>query len=140
MLTRIMSHTWLAVLAAGWLAGGSLVSAQETFDEVVKRTQKEKGSLCRPAPEASRRTVRPQRPPRRRKNGPRQARSQEGVRVRLPEGVTWDKLAGMTPEEIRKGNHWPAGFYPLPHPHHEAGDALPRSSRSRRSRSRTPAT
>lgn len=41
---------------------------------------------------------------------------QEGVRVKLPAGVTWDQLAGMTPEEIREKNLWPKGFLPLPHP------------------------
>lgn len=46
---------------------------------------------------------------------------QEGVRVRLPEGMTWEKLAGMSPAEIKQKNLWPAGFYALPHPHHEAG-------------------
>jgi cytochrome c peroxidase len=46
---------------------------------------------------------------------------QEGVRVKLPAGMTWEKLAAMTPEEIKRQNLWPAGFYPLPHPHHEAG-------------------
>lgn len=49
---------------------------------------------------------------------------QEGVRVRLPKGVTWDQLAGMSPEDIRAKNLWPAGFFPLPHPHHEAGGML----------------
>lgn len=46
---------------------------------------------------------------------------QEGVRVRLPDGMTWDKLAEMTTAEIKEADAWPAGFYPLPHPHHEAG-------------------
>lgn len=46
---------------------------------------------------------------------------QEGVRVKLPEGTTWAELAMMTPADIRERNLWPAGFYPLPHPHHEAG-------------------
>lgn len=46
---------------------------------------------------------------------------QEGVRVRLAKNLTWDKLAGLSPQEIRDRNLWPAGFYPLPHPHHEAG-------------------
>jgi len=46
---------------------------------------------------------------------------QEGVRVRLPKDVTWEKLAAMTPEDIKAKRLWPAGFYPLPHPHHEAG-------------------
>ncbi|MGZ8298346.1 MAG: cytochrome B6, partial [Allosphingosinicella sp.] len=46
---------------------------------------------------------------------------QGGVRVRLPNNVTWDMLTNLSPEEIRIRNLWPAGFYPLPHPHHEAG-------------------
>jgi cytochrome c peroxidase len=40
---------------------------------------------------------------------------QGGVRVRLPAGVTWDQLAALTPEEIRRQGLWPAGFQPLPH-------------------------
>src|SRR5450631_4480849 len=46
---------------------------------------------------------------------------QDGVRVKLPANVTWDRLASMTPEGIKAQNLWPAGFLPLPHPHHEAG-------------------
>src|SRR4030066_187280 len=46
---------------------------------------------------------------------------QEGVRVRLPAGTTWDKLAAMSPDEIRKKDLWPAGFFPLPHPNHPEG-------------------
>jgi cytochrome c peroxidase len=49
---------------------------------------------------------------------------QEGVRIHLPQGLTWEKLAAMSPEEIKSKNLWPAGFYPLPHPHHEAGGML----------------
>jgi cytochrome c peroxidase len=48
-------------------------------------------------------------------------RGQEGVRVKLPLGMTWDKLAILTPEQIREQQLWPTGFLPLPHPHHEAG-------------------
>ena len=46
---------------------------------------------------------------------------QEGVRVRLAEGVTWGKLAAMSPEEIREKDLWPRGFLPLPHPNHPEG-------------------
>ena len=46
---------------------------------------------------------------------------QAGVRVKLPEGTTWEKLAAMTPEEIRAGNLFPAGFLPLPHPNQPEG-------------------
>lgn len=49
---------------------------------------------------------------------------QGGVRVILPEGVTWEELGGMTPAEIREKKLWPAGFLPLPHPHHEAGGMI----------------
>jgi len=46
---------------------------------------------------------------------------QEGVRVKLPTGTSWNDLANMTPEDIKTKKLWPAGFFPLPHPHHEAG-------------------
>lgn len=52
---------------------------------------------------------------------PRGKPVQAGVRVKLADGVTWEQLAAMTPEEIKHGDMWPAGFYPLPHPHHEVG-------------------
>src|SRR6267143_3284625 len=41
---------------------------------------------------------------------------QQGVRVKLPEGKTWEALANMSPEQIREQNLFPKGFYPLPHP------------------------
>lgn len=46
---------------------------------------------------------------------------QEGVRVKLPQGMTWDKLAAMSPEEIKDKDVFPAGFFPLPHPNHPEG-------------------
>jgi len=53
---------------------------------------------------------------------------QEGVRARLPKGMTWQKLAEMSPQEIRRRDLWPAGFYPLPHPNHpEGGMVFPKS-------------
>ncbi|HWU53022.1 MAG TPA: hypothetical protein VN153_09410 [Tahibacter sp.] len=46
---------------------------------------------------------------------------QDGVRVKLKSGQSWDALAAMTPEEIKARDLWPAGFYPLPHPNHAEG-------------------
>src|SRR5256886_826889 len=46
---------------------------------------------------------------------------QEGVRVKLPAGKTWEALANMSPEQIRDQDVFPKGFYPLPHPKHHAG-------------------
>ena len=40
---------------------------------------------------------------------------QGDVRVRLPQGTTWDALAQMAPGEIRARGLLPAGFMPLPH-------------------------
>lgn len=54
---------------------------------------------------------------------------QEGVRAKLPAGMTWEKLAAMSPEEIRDKNLLPKGFYPLPHPNHpEGGMLFPKST------------
>jgi cytochrome c peroxidase len=47
-----------------------------------------------------------------------------GPATRLPEGMTWEKLAGMAPNEIRDKGLFPAGFLPLPHPKHDAGGML----------------
>lgn len=46
---------------------------------------------------------------------------QQGVRVKLPEGITWQQLAAMPPDEIKRKGLWPEGFRPLPHAKHPAG-------------------
>src|SRR5262249_32772264 len=49
---------------------------------------------------------------------------QAGPRTRLPDGITWQKLAALSPEEIKEQGLFPAGFLPLPHPHHAEGGML----------------
>ncbi len=49
---------------------------------------------------------------------------QQGVRVKPPEGVTWQQLAELTPDEIREKGLFPKGFLPLPHPNHNEGGML----------------
>jgi cytochrome c peroxidase len=52
---------------------------------------------------------------------------QEGVRVKLPAGTTWEHIANMAPEQIRDQNLFPKGFYPIPHPkNQEGGMVFPR--------------
>lgn len=46
---------------------------------------------------------------------------QEGVRVKLSQGMAWDRLNAMSPEEIRSRDAFPPGFLPLPHPNHVEG-------------------
>jgi cytochrome c peroxidase len=49
---------------------------------------------------------------------------QQGVRVKLPAGVTWDQLAKIAPDQIKARAIFPAGFLPLPHPNHAEGGML----------------
>lgn len=49
---------------------------------------------------------------------------QDGVRVRLAEGQSWEELGEMTPAKIREQGLFPAGFLPLPHPNHPEGGML----------------
>jgi len=47
---------------------------------------------------------------------------QEGVRVKLPAGISsWQALAALSPDEIRDKGLFPPGFLPLPHPNHPEG-------------------
>jgi len=46
---------------------------------------------------------------------------QAGPRAKLPTGMTWDKLAAMSPDEVRRKGAFPKGYMPLPHPNHPEG-------------------
>lgn len=46
---------------------------------------------------------------------------QAGVRVKLPDGTTWEQLADMSPADIQDQGLFPKGFLPLPHPNHAEG-------------------
>ena len=98
-----------------------LAAADETFPTLVKRLRLEKPAFAkrqavllearydladRPLPGASMSRGKP---------------LQGGVRVKLPKGWTWEQLGALTPEQVKTQQLWPAGFLPLPHPHHENG-------------------
>ncbi len=46
---------------------------------------------------------------------------QDGVRVKLHGGVTWQQLSDASPDEIKQANLFPLGFRPLPHTKHAVG-------------------
>jgi cytochrome c peroxidase len=46
---------------------------------------------------------------------------QQGIRALLKEGVTWELLASLRPEDVKARDLFPAGFLPLPHPNHAEG-------------------
>ena len=107
-------------LAAG-LAQGADAPPGETFDAMVKRLQSEKPKFAeRHKKLLNERYDLADRPA----SGATMSRGkaiQDGVRVKLRARTTWDSLANLTSSQIKERNLWPAGFYPLPHPHHEAG-------------------
>ena len=47
-----------------------------------------------------------------------------GPTARLPEGMTWEELAKLSPEEIKEKGLFPKGYLPLPHPNHPVGGML----------------
>jgi cytochrome c peroxidase len=49
---------------------------------------------------------------------------QTGVRAKLPEGLTWQDLGALSPEEIRTKDLFPIGFRALPHPKQPEGGML----------------
>src|SRR5256886_6459558 len=49
---------------------------------------------------------------------------QQGVRVNLSKGMTWEKLSMLSPEEIQNKDLFPAGFVPLPHANQPEGGML----------------
>ena len=49
---------------------------------------------------------------------------QAGPRTNLPTGMTWEKLAALSPEDIKAKGLFPKGFLPLPHPNHAEGGML----------------
>ena len=103
------------------VVGAATVLGQESFDALVQRLQREKPQFAeRQEKLLEERYELGNRPA----AGVAMSRGkavQAGVRVRLPRNTTWEQLAAMTPDDIKNKNLWPAGFYPLPHPHHEAG-------------------
>jgi cytochrome c peroxidase len=46
---------------------------------------------------------------------------QVGPATRLPQGVSWEQLGALSPDEIRAKGLFPRGFLPLPHPKHMVG-------------------
>jgi cytochrome c peroxidase len=44
-----------------------------------------------------------------------------GPTAKLAPGLTWERLASLSPEEIHDQKLFPKGFLPLPHPKHDAG-------------------
>jgi cytochrome c peroxidase len=115
--------TLFAVLTASSLMS-SPSYADADFDAMVKKLQSEKPQFAKRQQDLLKERYDLSDKPVEGLTMPRGKAVQGGVRVNLPKDMTWDKLAAMTPEDVKSKDLWPAGFYPLPHPHHEAGGMI----------------
>lgn len=93
----------------------------ETLAQIIQRTQNEKAAVeARHNQLLNERYDLTNKPA----NGVTMSRGkpiQEGVRIKLPAGQTWESLANMSPEDIKEKDLFPKGFLPLPHPKHQEG-------------------
>ena len=102
----------------------SPVVITEPFDSIVKRMSAAKPGLARKQSELLNLRYDLSNRPAAGTTMTRGKPVQDGVRVRLPRGLSWDQLAAMSPEEIRSKDLFPQGFLPLPHPNHPEGGML----------------
>ncbi|MDX1836352.1 cytochrome B6 [Legionella taurinensis] len=100
------------------------VIMKEDFQSVVKRMESQKESLAKQHNELLNQRYDLSNKPSKTAAMTGGKPVQEGVRVKLPAGVTWESLSKMTPEEIKEKGVFPKGFLPLPHPHHAEGGML----------------
>ena len=110
---------FLAALPAMAVVGFALTSgaAEEDFPTLTRRLQAEKPQLAKRQHDVlAARYDLADRPA----QGTAMSRGEHIVLA----GMTWEKLAVLSPEEVKEKQLWPAGFLPLPHPHHEAGGMI----------------
>jgi cytochrome c peroxidase len=99
----------------------SPVVAMEPFEDVMKRMSKEKAAVMKRQMDLLAMRYDLSNKPAAGIKMSRGKAVQGGVRVKLPQAVTWDQLAAMSPEEMKEKDMFPEGFFPLPHPNHPEG-------------------
>jgi len=129
MKIKIVFALALAVLAAPFCSAAEEppktsylpVVAKETFSETMARMKGEKPAIMKKQMDLleQRYDLRNDPAPGVTMSGGKAI--QQGVRVKLKKGMTWEKLAAMTPEEILEKDVFPNGFMDLPHPNHPEG-------------------
>lgn len=124
MNIKHLNFRFLTACSAALLAGGTLAAAEEELPAVIQRLQQEKAAFAERQQKLLNQRYDLSDRPSKDVTMARGKPVQTGVRVKLPEDMTWEKLAAMSPEIIQSKNLWPEGFYPLPHPHHEAGGMI----------------
>ncbi len=102
------------------------VNITESFEQIEARMSREKAAIMKRQMDLlEQRYDLSDRPARGVTFSDRPKPIQEGVRAKLSGSVrSWEDLAAMHPEEIRRRDLFPAGFMPLPHPNHPEGGML----------------
>jgi len=97
---------------------------KETFDAVLKKDKADKNGVMDRQKKllADRYDFTPR--PDKKLTMSRGKAIQVGPTVKLPKDLSWDKLAGMSSDDIRDKGLFPLGFLPLPHPKHDVGGML----------------
>jgi cytochrome c peroxidase len=104
--------------------GSSLMQAQDDLPTVIKQTMAEKAKIAQRQQDLLKLRYDLSEKPAQGVTMSRGKAVQGGVRVKLPSGTSWEKLADLTPAQIKEQKLWPGGFLPLPHPHHESGGMI----------------
>ena len=121
----IAIRTWSLVLLVPAIAALASVGwsqpLPEDFESVRQRMEKAKPAIQKKHADLLRERYdledRPAKGVTMSRNKPLQA----GPRTNLPTGMTWEKLAELSPEDIKAKGLFPKGFLPLPHPNHPEG-------------------
>lgn len=103
---------------------GALWASPETFSQVMTRMSKEKPAIMKKAMALMDARYDMSNRPSKETKMSRGKPIQDGVRAKLPKGVTWDQLISMTPEEIKARGVFPEGYMPLPFSNHPEGGML----------------
>lgn len=109
---------------AAWAPGIALAQTPESFSQVKARMEAAKPQLEKAHADLLARRYDLSDRPTKDVRMSRGKAVQAGARAKLPDGVSWEKLAGMSADEIRDQGLFPAGYLPLPHPNHPEGGML----------------
>lgn len=120
----ILLTVFYSAKAAKPVSSYAPVVEQESFDEVFKKMSGEKDSIMKRQMDLLNERYDLSNRPAAGVTMSRGKPVQEGVRVKLPAGATWESLSAMTPEEVQEKGLYPIGFLPLPHPNHPEGGMI----------------
>ncbi|HVP13146.1 MAG TPA: cytochrome B6 [Phycisphaerae bacterium] len=115
---------WVAYAADAPPSSYAPVAMKESFDQVMVKMKAAKPEIMKRQMDLLTERYDLSDRPAKGVTMPRGKPVQEGVRVKLAAGVTWESLGKMKPDEIREKDLFPKGFLPLPHPNHPEGGML----------------